>query len=151
MVKNLPPMQETQVQSLIQEDPLEKEIATHSSIPAWEIPWTKKPGGLQSMWSQRIRHELATWQEQYVYICMLCAQSLQSCPTLYNPMDWSPPGSSVHGVLQARILEWVARPPPGDLLTQGLNCISYIAGRLFTAEPLGKPNVCIYITIYTLY
>ena len=60
MVKNLPPMQETQVQSLIQEDPLEKEIATHSSIPAWEIPWTKKPGGLQSMWSQRIRHELAT-------------------------------------------------------------------------------------------
>ena len=60
MVKNLPPMQETQVQSLIQEDPLEKEIATHSSIPACEIPWTKKPGGLQSMWSQRIRHELAT-------------------------------------------------------------------------------------------
>ena len=40
----------------------------------------------------------------------LCAQSLQSCPTLYNPRDCSPPGSSVHGVLQARILEWVARP-----------------------------------------
>ena len=45
-------MQETQVQFLGQEDPLEKEIATHSSIPAWEIPWTEEPGGLQSMGSQ---------------------------------------------------------------------------------------------------
>ena len=60
--------------------------------------------------TKRIRHELATRQEQYVYICMLCAQSLQSCPTLYNPVDCSLRGSSVHGVLQARILEWVARP-----------------------------------------
>ena len=48
-VKNLPAMQETQVQSLGQEDPLEKEIATHSNILAWRIPWTEKPGGLQSM------------------------------------------------------------------------------------------------------
>ena len=46
--KNLPAMQEMQVQSLSQEDPLEKEIATHSSILAWEIPWTVEPGGLQS-------------------------------------------------------------------------------------------------------
>ena len=48
-VKNLPAMQETQIQSLGQEDPLEKEIATHSNILAWRIPWTEKPGGLQSM------------------------------------------------------------------------------------------------------
>ena len=54
MVKNLPAMQETQVQSLGQEDPQEKEIATHSSILAWEIPWTEEPGGLQSMGSQRL-------------------------------------------------------------------------------------------------
>ena len=47
MVKNLPAMQETQVQSLGQEDPQEKEIATHSSILAWEIPWTEEPGGMQ--------------------------------------------------------------------------------------------------------
>ena len=47
------PMQETRVQSLGQEDPLEKEMATHSSILAWEIPWTEKPGRLQSMVSQR--------------------------------------------------------------------------------------------------
>ena len=51
-VKNLPPMQETWVQSLSQEDPLEKEMATHSSIVAWRIPWTEKPGGLQPMGSQ---------------------------------------------------------------------------------------------------
>ena len=50
--KNLPAMQETQVWSLSQEDPLEKEMATHSSILAWRIPWTEKPGGLQSTGSQ---------------------------------------------------------------------------------------------------
>ena len=49
MVKNLLAMQEAQVQSLGQEDPLEKEMATHSSILVWKIPWTKEPGGLQSM------------------------------------------------------------------------------------------------------
>ena len=55
-VKCLPTMWETQVQSLGQEDPLEKEMATHSSILAWEIPWTEELGGLQSMGSQRARH-----------------------------------------------------------------------------------------------
>ena len=48
-VKNLPAMQETQVQCLDQEDPLEEEMATHSSILAWRIPWSEEPGGLQSM------------------------------------------------------------------------------------------------------
>ena len=55
MVKHLP-MQETQVQSLVQEEPLEKEIATHSSILAWKIPWTEEPGRLQFMGSQRVGH-----------------------------------------------------------------------------------------------
>ena len=50
-------MQETPVQSLGEEDPLEKEMATHSSTLAWEIPWTEEPGGLQSMGSQRVRHD----------------------------------------------------------------------------------------------
>ena len=49
MVKNLPAMQETWVRSLDREDPLEKGMATHSSILAWRIPWTQEPGGLQSM------------------------------------------------------------------------------------------------------
>ena len=52
MVKNLPAMQETRVRSLGREDPLEEDMATHSSILAWRIPWTGGPIGLQSMWSQ---------------------------------------------------------------------------------------------------
>ena len=55
-VKRLHTMQETQVQSLGQEDLLEKEMATHSRILAWKIPWTEKPGSPQSMESQRVRH-----------------------------------------------------------------------------------------------
>ena len=57
MVKNLPAMQETQVQSLDWEDPLEKETATHSTTLAWRIPWAEEPGGLQSMGLQRARHD----------------------------------------------------------------------------------------------
>ena len=56
MVKKLPTMQETRVQSLGPEDPLEKGMATQSSILAWRIPWTEEPGGLQSMGSQRVGH-----------------------------------------------------------------------------------------------
>ena len=56
-VKNLPAMQETQVQSLGQKDPVEKGMATLSSILAWEIPRTEKPGGLQYMRSPRVRHD----------------------------------------------------------------------------------------------
>ena len=57
MVKNLPMMWETQVQSLGQEDSLEKGMATHSTMLAWRILWTEKPGGLRSMGSQRVRHD----------------------------------------------------------------------------------------------
>ena len=57
MVKRLPAMRETRVRSLAQEDPLEKEMATHSSILDWRIPWMEEPGGLQSTGSQRVRHD----------------------------------------------------------------------------------------------
>ena len=57
MVKNLPAIQETQVRSLVWEDPLEEGMAAHSSILAWGIPWTKEPGGLQSMGLQRVGHD----------------------------------------------------------------------------------------------
>ena len=57
MVKNLPAVQESWVRSLGWEDPLEKEMATHSSILAWRIPWTEKPGRLQSIGSQRVGHD----------------------------------------------------------------------------------------------
>ena len=73
----------------------------------------------------------------------VCAKSLQLCPTLCDPIDCTPPGSSVHGILQARILEWVAMPSskgasqPRD---RALIRISCIADGFFIAEPLGKPN-----------
>ena len=57
MVKCLPAVQETWVQSLGWKDPLEKEMATHSSTLAWKIPWTEEPGRLQSMGLQRVRHD----------------------------------------------------------------------------------------------
>ena len=57
MVKNLLAMQETWVRSLGWEDPLKKKMATHSSILAWRTPWTKEPDGLQSVGSQRVRHD----------------------------------------------------------------------------------------------
>ena len=57
-------MQQTWVPSLDREDSLEKEMVTHSSILAWEIPWTEEPGGLQFMWSQRVKQDLVTKQQQ---------------------------------------------------------------------------------------
>ena len=63
-VKRLPTMRETQVRSLGQEDRLEKEMATHSSILAWKIPWTEDPGRLQSMGSQRVGHDFI-----FTFIC----------------------------------------------------------------------------------
>ena len=56
-VKNSPAMQETQIRSLGQEDVLEEEMATYSSILTWKIPWTEEPGGLQARGSQRVRHD----------------------------------------------------------------------------------------------
>ena len=67
-VKNPPAMQKTQemwIQSLGQEDPLEKGIATHSSILAWRIPWTEEPGGLQSMGSHRVGHDWSNWARMH--------------------------------------------------------------------------------------
>ena len=58
-------MQETQIQSLGQEDPLEKEIATHFSILAWEIPWTEDPGGYSPWDHKRVGHDLVTKQQQH--------------------------------------------------------------------------------------
>ena len=67
-LKCLPAMQETWVLSLGQEDPLEKEMATHSSILAWRIPWTEEPGGLQFTGSQRVGHDWVT-SLTYLFKC----------------------------------------------------------------------------------
>ena len=70
MVKNPPAKQETQVQSLGQEDPLEKEMATHSSILAWRSPWTEEPGGLQFMGSQK------SWARLSECVCVCVSHSV---------------------------------------------------------------------------
>ena len=74
MVKYLPPMPESQVCSLVWKIPLEKGMATHSSILAWKISWTEKPGGLQSMGSQNIGHGWATniLSLSYCYLLSVC-------------------------------------------------------------------------------
>jgi len=69
MIKNMPAMQETQVQSLGREDPLKKETATQSSILAWRIPWTEEPVGLQSMGSQRVRKQLSDFHFLFTGFC----------------------------------------------------------------------------------
>ena len=69
------------VQSLGQEDPLEKEMVTHSSILAWRIPWTEEHGRIQSMGSQRVRHDLASKQQQCLGVKVSSATPLLSfCP-----------------------------------------------------------------------
>ena len=85
-VKNLPTKLETRVWSLGREDPLKKEMATHSSILAWEIPWTEEPGGLQSRGSQRVGHDLVTnrhhhhhQQKQSFIMLYVCRENLQLC------------------------------------------------------------------------
>ena len=104
-------------------------MATHSSILAWRIPGMAGPGGLPSMGSHRVGHDWATelnWTHLscsllyflYLVLCLaqsLCpwersaaAKSLQSCLTLCDPIDGSPPGPAIPGILQARTLEWVA-------------------------------------------
>ena len=77
------------------------------------------------------------------FISCMCAKLFQSCPTLYNPMDHSPPGSSVHGVLQAWILDWVAMPLPGDRPHSGTELAS-LTSSLWQVDslplaPPGKP------------
>ena len=95
-VKRLPAMQETQVQFLGQEDPLEKEMETHSSILAWRSPWTMEPGGLQSIGSQRVGHDrsdLHTYTHTHTHTqriwlfwlwASLVAQRVKCLPTMWE-------------------------------------------------------------------
>ena len=76
-------------------------------------------------------------------MCVCARMHAQSHLSLCDPMDCSPPGSSVHGILQVRILEWVACPPPGDPSNPGIEPVSPVSstlpGRFFATEPPGKP------------
>ena len=109
-------------------------MATYSSILAWKIPWTEKPGGLLFMESQRVRHDWACTQdlaflEVYVKVTQLCL-------TFCDPMDYI-----VHGIRQARILESVAFLfSRGSSQPRDQTQVSHIAGRFFTSWATGKPK-----------
>ena len=118
MVQNLPAMWETWVRSLGQEDPLEKGMATHSSILAWRIPWTEEPGGLQSMGSQRVRHDWAT--NTYP----LVAQTVKNLPAMpetrvqsLGQESSSEKGMATHSNILARRTLWIDKP--GELQSTG--------------------------------
>ena len=114
-LKRLPAMRETWVWSLGWEDPLEKEMATHSSILAWKIPWTEEPGGLQSTGSQRVRHDWVTslW--------------LSFCP-------WNSPGQNT-GVSSHSLLQEI-------FPTQGLNpVLPHYRQILYHLSHQGNPNM----------
>ena len=94
-----------------------------------------------------------TWEFQYMYI--LCANLLQWCPTLCSPMDCSPPGSSVHGISQERILEWVAMPSSrGSSLPRGSNpCLLHLlhcSGILY-CWATREAHICIYTHIIFIF
>ena len=105
-VKNPPAQQETRVQPLGWEDPLEKEMATHSRILAWRIPWTEEPGELQTMGSQRVRHMGAanthTVSRQRIGPLLTWEAHL--------PVSYLFAFHTVHGVLVVKVLEWPATP-----------------------------------------
>ena len=86
MVKNLPAKQETWIQSLGWEDPLEKEMATQLSILAWRIPWIEEPGGLQSMELTRVGHDFATKQQQQTSLGHI-ASSIKWTRNTYLPLS----------------------------------------------------------------
>ena len=161
LVKNLPAMQETHVRSLGREDPLEKEMETHSSILAWKIYGERSMAatvhGVAKSWTLLERlstgnseeTERKCWNQEYkllffqvraVCYCLVT----KSVPTLCNPMNCSPPGSAVHGISQARILEWVAILfSRGSSQPRDWTCISRIGRRFFTTEPPGEPKNCL--------
>ena len=105
-VKRLPTMQETWVWSLGWEDPLEKEMATHSSILAWKIPWMEKSGSLQSMGSQRVRHDWVTWLSFFPILWSPDAKR-----QLIRKRPWYWERSKARGEMEGRLLDgWMAPP-----------------------------------------
>ena len=141
VVKTLPANERDMgsIPELGKSDPPEKEMATHSSFLAWKISWRGEPGGLQSIgWKELdITKELSmhAWRLNLLLslYCNVCVLVTQSYPTLCQPMDYNPPGSSVHGILPARILEWVAIPySRGSSRPRNQTWVSFIAGRFFT-------------------
>ena len=213
-------MQKTQVLSLGWEDPLEKDMATHSSILSWRIPWTEEPDGLQSTGLQKSRtltwvqfsHSVVSdpqrphglqptrplhpwefpgkstgvgchcllrdfsegygkamehgksWKHPFLlsflsYTRRKWSEVAQSCPTLGDPVDCSLPGFSVHGILQARTLEWVAISSEGDMemLSTHHKVTSLMTGKnrsrthiMWSQPTIQSSKNCIFFISFTL-
>ena len=139
-------------------------MAIHSSTLAWKIPWMEEAGRLRSMGSQSAGHDGATSLcmvalQCYVSFCctmkcisrVLCAKSLQLCPTLHDPVDYSPPGSSIHGILQARILVWFAMPSSRDLSNPGIEPVSLMSPALacgfFSTSPTWEVQLYVVVVV----
>ena len=102
-------MQETQVPSLSWEDPLKTEMATHSSILAWRIPWTEKPGGLQSIELLRVGHDWATSLSLFTFMHWRSNGNPLQCSCLENPRDGGAWWAAVYGVAQSWTrLKWLS-------------------------------------------
>ena len=153
-------MREIRVQSLDQEDPLEKEIAIYSSILAWRILWTEKPSRLQSMGSQRVGHDWATeqWQNAswvtfnifFILYYLVKTTKLsgggglvaKSCPTLATP--WTVVYQAPLSMEFSRQEYWsrLLFPSPGDLPNPGIKPGSpALEADALTSEPPGKPRL----------
>ena len=118
-LKGLPAMGETWVRSLGWEDPLEKEMATHSSILAWRIPWTEEPAGLQSMGSRRVGQDLAT-KQQYPYHGPVVKNPPAMGETWVRSLGREDPlekGMATHSSIQAWRIPWTEEP--GGLQSMG--------------------------------
>ena len=103
-------------------------MTTHSSILAWRVPWTEEPGGLQSKRVAKSQSRLSA-HARIAALQRGGGTVTESYLTLCDPMDCSPPGSSVHGILQARILEWVAMSSSrGSSQPRDQTQVSLIAG-----------------------
>ena len=137
MLKNLPAKQEMWVRSLGQEDPLEKEMATHSNILAWEMPWTEKPGGLQSMGSPKSQ----TWlnDETTIMPCHLLMMNL--------PSEWKGLSFSLHASLllifqgshQKWVPQWdVPRKPPAPRKTPKAPCFCTLDCKRHQPSPMTR-------------
>ena len=127
MVKNLPAMQEPQVWSLDWEDPLEEDIATHSGILAWRIPWTEEPGGLQSMGLQRAEHD---WVASTFTLGFPGPQKVKNQPAMCETQVWSlgredplEKEMATHSSILAWEIPWTEKP--SGLQSMGLQRVGH--------------------------
>ena len=126
MIKNLPTMQDTWVQSLGQEDPLEKGMATHSGILAWKIPWTEEPGKLKSIESPTVRHNWATNTFTFIFLGGSEIKNPSAKRLRFDPwvrkIPWSRKWQPAPVLLPWKI-PWTEEP--GELQSRGLQKVGH--------------------------